>query len=228
MKNQYFGDNRDLVKFDLVYQIVKEGLVDQFTYIPMVTENEAQKEEPNICRYEASAGTGNKALLDFLDKSIINEKRDIRQLGEFFQQQGIKATIYRADKVFTHEGRKAYFAGINQDLLTKSLILVDPDKGLEEDVNGAGNLLYSELRDVYERMDFESYLMFTQRFPYDLYEEYLGMRTAELKDRIFGSQPISIDDLDSIIFFLTKNKFLQGRLVNLLRDYTQKYFQKKE
>jgi len=29
-----FWDNRDLFKFDLVYQIMKIGLVDRFTYIP--------------------------------------------------------------------------------------------------------------------------------------------------------------------------------------------------
>ncbi len=212
-----------MVKFDLVFQIVKEGLVDRFTYIPMLTESEAQKEEPKICRYEASAGTGNKALLDFLDKSIINEKRDIRELEGFFRQQDIPATIYSKDKFLTHEGRKAYFAGIGRELLTRSVILVDPDKGLEEDQNGSGNLLYSELHDLYERMDEESYLMLTQRFPYDLYAEYLGMRTAEIKDRIYGSQPISIDDLDSIIFFLTKNKYLQGCLINLLKDYIRQY-----
>lgn len=226
MKNQYFGDNRDLLKFDLVFQIVKEGLADRFTYIPMLTEDGVEAEEPDVRRCEASGGVKNTALLDFLDKAIVNEKRDVGQLDEFFKENGIEGQVYQKDIFFTHEGRKAYFSGIPQDFLVKSLILVDPDRGLEEDKNGAGNLLYSELASLYERMDDDSFLMFTQRFPYDLYEAYLGMRCAELKDRIPGSRPISIDDLDCIIFFLTKNKYLQGCLVNLLKDYTRQYAKK--
>ena len=66
MKNQNFGDNRDLLKFDLVYQIAKKGLVDHFTYIPMLTKDETLKEEPEICRYEATGGSQNKDLMDFL------------------------------------------------------------------------------------------------------------------------------------------------------------------
>jgi hypothetical protein len=226
VKNQYFGDNRDLLKFDLVFQIVKEGLADRFSYIPMLTEDVAEADGPDVRRCEASGGVRNAALVDLLDKSIINQKREIGQLDEFFKGNGIEANIYQKDVYFTHEGRKSYFSGIPRVWLTRSLILVDPDRGLEEDSNGAGNLLYSELAALYERMDDDSYLMFTQRFPYDLYEAYLGMRCAELKDRIPGSQPVSIDDLDSIIFFLTRNKFLQGRLVNLLKDYTQQYAKK--
>jgi hypothetical protein len=226
LKNQYFGDNRDLLKFDLVFQIVKEGLADRFTYIPMLTADGAEAPEPEIRRCESSGGVKNAVLVDFLDKAIINEKRNVGQLEEFFADNGIDAHIYTKDVFFTHEARKSYFSGIHGDWLAKSLILVDPDRGLEEDQNGAGNLLYSELASLYERMDDDSYLMFTQRFPYDLYEAYLGMRTAELKDRIPGSRPVSIDDLDTIIFFLTKNKYLQGCLLNLLKDYTQQYAKK--
>jgi hypothetical protein len=228
MKNQDFGDNRDLLKFDLVYQIIRRGLVDRFTYIPMLTENVKRSEEPQFCRHNAACGGENQELIEFFDRCIINEKRNINQLEEFFGGFGIKAVVYNKDHFFTNTDRSNYFAGIGQELLTRSLILIDPDKGLEEDVNNAGNLLYSELRDIYERMDDNSCLMFFQRFPYNLYEEYLGMRCDEIKDYIPGSQPISLDDLDSIIFFMTKNQVLQQRLLQLLGEYTQQYAKKEE
>jgi hypothetical protein len=226
MKNQFFGENRDLLKFDLVCKIVQGGMVNQFVYIPMLTENNPQLETPNICRHGATGGAGNKELMDFLDECIINEKRKISQLERFFAECGIKATIYGEDAFFTHEGRKAYFDGIGNNLMTGSLILIDPDKGLEEKENGAETILFSELRSLYERMDDGSLLMFTQRFPYDLYREYLGMRTAEIKDCLPGSQPISLDYLDSIIFFLAKNQLLQDRLLQMLREYTRQYARK--
>jgi hypothetical protein len=225
LKNQYFGDNRDLLKFDLVFQMIKEGLADRFSYIPMLTENGVEAAEPNVSRCEATGGLENTALVDFLDQAVL-EKKEIGELNRFFIENEIDSRIYNPGGYFSHAGRKSYFSGIGQDLLTKSLILIDPDRGLDEDKNGAGNLLYSELASLYERMDDDSYLMFTQRFPYNLYDAYLGMRCAELKDRISGSRPVSIDDLDSIIFFLSKNKFLQSRLVNLLKDYTRQYAKK--
>jgi len=226
MKNQNFGDNRDLLKFDLVYQILNKGLVKQFNYIPMLTPDIPQKEEPHFCRHEATGGTANQVLMSFLDNSIINETRNISQLTEFFHKQGFKANIYALNKFFTHINRQSYFKDIPNTDLAGSLILVDPDKGLEERVSNDGNLLYSDLQQLYERIEENSYLMFTQRFPENLFSEYLEMRTAEIQDLIPGTQPISLDDLDTIIFFLTKSKSLESRLLQLLKEYTQKYVKK--
>jgi hypothetical protein len=228
LKNQNFGDNRDLLKFDLVCQIAGAGLVENFTYVPMLTEDITGAEEMHICRHEATGGSENKQLMDFLDNAIINEKRNIGQLGAFFDQCGVKSRIYKKDTFFTPEGRETYFTGMDREMLTRSLIMIDPDIGLEEETNGPGHLLYADLDLLYNRMDQESFLMFTQRFPDDLYYEYLGRRTAEIKERIEGSQPVSLDDLDSIIFFLTKNTSLQSRLMQVLGEYIQKYAVKAE
>jgi hypothetical protein len=228
MKNQFFGDNRDLFKFDLVYQIMRIGLVDSFTYIPMLTGNENLPEEPHICRYEAVGGTQNKELMDFLDKSIINEKRNIGQLDEFYLLNGMQTNIYARDRKFTHADREAYFSGIGKSLLNRAIILVDPDKGLKEDTNEAGYLMFSELKLLYDQMDEDSYLMFTQRIPDDKDEEFLEMRSGDIQDWIPGSQPISVDDLDFIVFFLTRSQLLQSRLLEMLKDYTQQYIKKQK
>jgi hypothetical protein len=223
MKNQNFGDNRDLLKFDLVDEILKAKLADQFTYVPMLTPDIEQKEEPHVCRHEAACGAANSKLMDFLDKCIVNNKRNVCQLEEYMKISGIKSTIYAGDRFFTHQGRKAYFDDLKLGLLMNSLILIDPDKGLEEKINDSGNLLYSELQNIYDKMGDDSLLMFTQRFPYDLYETYLEMRTGEIKFNLPFSQPISLDDLDTIVFFLTKNRSIQDRFLDLLREYTKRY-----
>jgi hypothetical protein len=228
MKNQNFGDNRDLLKLDLVDEILKAKLVDQFTYVPMLTQDIEQKEEPHVCRHEAACGAANSKLMDFLDKCIVNNKRNISQLEEYLKLSGLKSTVYAGDRYFTHEGRKAYFEDLKLGLLMNSLILIDPDKGLEEKINDSGNLLYSELQDIYDKMGDDSLLMFTQRFPYDLYETYLEMRTGEIKFNLPFSQPISLDDLDTIVFFLTKNRSIQDRFLDLLKEYTKRYTKKEE
>jgi hypothetical protein len=225
MKNQTFGDNRDLLKFDLVDYIMGTELVERFTYVPMLTPDETGIEEPQFCRHEATGGGQNEELVALLDNSVINEKREIGQLDQFFENRGVKFWIYNRDKFFTHAGRQAYFEGLKGELIESALILIDPDKGLEEGQNGDGNLLFSELKDIYERMGEQSLLMFTQRFPYDLRRDYLDIRVEQIKDMIPGVQPISLDDLDTLIFFLAKNQKVQDELLRLLREYTQRYAQ---
>jgi hypothetical protein len=228
MKNQNFGDNRDLLKFDLVCQIMKKGLVGQFVYVPMLTADIARQEEPQFCRHESTGGAENKELMSFMDKCIINQKRNISQLADFFKECGIKGNIYNQDAFFTDVDRNAYFSGIRQSLLMGSLILVDPDKGLEDKVNNSGNLLFADLKGLYDRMDENSSLMFTQKFPDELHEEFLGKRQAQIKELMPDCQPISLDDLDSIIFILTKNQWLQQRLMQFLGDYVRQYARKDE
>jgi hypothetical protein len=226
VKNQNFGENRDLLKFDLVCEIMRAGLEDRFVYVPMLTEDEERKEEPHICRHDAVGGVGNKDLLNFLDECVINEKRNVGQLEGFFQKCGINGSIYGKDEIFVHEDRRSYFMGLSKEQLTRSLILIDPDKGLDDEENDAGNLLYSDLRNLFVRMDEESILMFTQRFPDDMFNEYLGLVTEEIKDQIFGTQPLSLDDQDSMIFFITKSSSILSRLMQLLSNYTRQYAQK--
>lgn len=40
MKNQYFGDTRDLFKYDLILELLLENdFLERFTFIPMLTED---------------------------------------------------------------------------------------------------------------------------------------------------------------------------------------------
>jgi hypothetical protein len=70
--------------------------------------------------------------------------------------------------------------------------------------------------------------MFTQKFPDDMYEEYLNKRTAEIMSNLPFSRPITLDDLDTILFFLTKNRVIQDRFIEILTEYTKKYFKIEE
>jgi hypothetical protein len=225
MKNQHFGENRDLLKFDLVSQVLASGLVEQLVYVPMLTPDDPALEAEHICRHESTGGGGNTELINFLDFCVVNEKRQVNQLEDYFKTAGRRAKVYAPDQIMTRENRRAYFQGLSKELSAKSLILLDPDSGLEDDDNDPAHLMYSEIRDIYNVIDTDSILMFTQRFPYDMYKEYLAMRTTEIKNQIPFSQPVSLDDLDTIIFFLPRTSQTLYRLVQVLKDYTQKYAQ---
>jgi hypothetical protein len=226
MKNQHFGENRDLLKFDLVNEILLSGLAESFVYVPMLTPDDPGYESDNFCRNESSGGRGNTKLLDFLDYCVVNDTRQVSQLENYFKDEGYRASVYCPQEFVTAENRQAYFEGAGESLQPKALILIDPDEGLAEDNENPANMSYSEIKGLYNRMDTDSILMFTQRFPDEMYEEYLNRSTYQIKAQIAGVQPVSLDDLDSIIFFLTRSDATLSQLVQMLKDYTQKYAQK--
>ncbi len=224
MKNQYFGDNRDLFKYDLIYHIIQAGLVNHFAFIPMLTENDATGQGGVTDRDKAKAGAGNKELMSFLDECVKRGRRDIKQLESFFEKQDIKMTIYYGkDRYFSHQNRRQYFEQIGDGLLSKSLIFVDPDNGLEVKRSREKHILYSEVDDLYERMDKSSILMLCQHFPREPRHEYLHFRVEELEEKISGDEPICIDDGEIIFFFLTKDESLEHSLTHVIQDYAEHY-----
>ena len=149
MKNQYFGDNKDLFTYDLICHIIQGGLATHFTFIPMLTKNDVNKHGAKYSRDKAKVGTENKELMNFLDISVRENKRDIRQLESFFAKYGIKMTIYSGkDEYFSHRQRQQYFAQIGDELLTQSLIFVYPNIGLEVARSGEEHLLYDEVKSL--------------------------------------------------------------------------------
>jgi len=224
VKNQYFGDNKDLLKDDLVLMIMQAGLVKHFTFVPMLTEPDGTNHGEKADRSYARAGTGNKELVNFLDECINGGQKDIEQMVGFFQRYGIGMTIYYGeDGYFSHWKRQSYFAGIESGLLSKSLILLDPDNGLEVKRSGEKHVLYSEVKELYERMDEDSILMVYQYFPRAPRQQYLNGRAQELKEKVSGDYPVCIYDSEIAFFFLTKNGSLEHSLSHLIGDYTKRY-----
>lgn len=223
MKNQYFGDNKDLFTYDLIWQIMQAGLVEHFTFIPLLTGNDDKRHGEKYNRDKAKAGTENKELMGFLDECLRDGKRDIKHLESFFAQKGIKMTIYQESEYFSGKNRREYFERIGNGLLSKSLVFVDPDVGLEVQKSGEEHILYDEVRNLYQRMDESSILMIYQYLPRKPRQEYLNARCEELKEKITGDFPVCIDDGEIAFFFLTKDESVEHSLTHVISDYAACY-----
>ena len=163
MKNQYFGDNKDLFTYDLIMHIMRAGLAENLAFIPMLTSNDGTGHGGKFNRNKARAGAKNRELATFLDECISANRRDIRELEGFFEKHAIRINTY--NKPFSHRDRGEYFREIGDGLLRKALIFADPDIGLEVRNPNEKHLLYSEVKDLYERMDRDSILMLYQYVP---------------------------------------------------------------
>lgn len=231
MKNQYFGDLRDLFKYDLILHILDRiDYLQQLTFIPMLTKNDSRNEGnkrdfPNakICNFP---GTGNKELVEFLEryKDTTVDERNISYIESHFNSSGRKIFIYNGQKVpyFGHQIREKYFSEIPDETLLNSLVFIDPDIGLEVQHSTEKHLLYSEVKSLYNRMDQDSIMMIYQHFPRINHLDYLSMRSQELEEATAGL-PLYISDNEIIFFFLVKNEITKNQLEEILNNYENKY-----
>lgn len=224
MKNQYFGDNRDLFKYDLVYQIIQAGLVDHFTFIPMLTKGPGDEDDRR-----KAVGRNNSDLVDFLNECRRKDGRNINQLENFFKD---KITIYKKDdedKYLSNDYRKRkdYFSQIlvkTDDLLSKSLVLVDPDKGLEpEGKTKKEHVKYCEIKAIYKHMGKSSILMIFQDLARKSPNSYITQTFEKFNNELGANQPIYIHDGKTLFFFLAKDKSIRKRLAKTISDYKEKY-----
>lgn len=117
MKNQYFGDTRDLFKYDLVLEILlKNSFTDTFTFIPMLTKNEPSRYGARTDYSKATAGFRRRELKNFLEECVEEGRRNIEELERFFKQtrltRRLSLRIYKKNEYFSHESRERYFSEI--------------------------------------------------------------------------------------------------------------------
>lgn len=230
MKNQYFGDIRDLFKYDLIQRLLKEiSSLQKFTFIPMLTKDDPKRGDGNKrdfarAKKDGRPGTNNEGLIGFLKKYGEKDKRDFTTIGNYFRSKGIKVLIYRdkGHEYYEHKARDRYFKNIPGEYLHKSLVFADPDNGLEVNNSTKKHLLYSKVRELYDCMDEGSILMIYQQFPREKHIEYLCKRAIELK-KLTEDLSIYISDNEIIFFLLTKNGGLKNQLEKIISRYKGDY-----
>jgi hypothetical protein len=223
VKNQYFGDIRDLFKYDLITEIIK-GIneINQFTFIPMLTQDDSRS-DGNLREYmTAKAGYKNNELVNFLSIHT-QEKNDFRNIETHFETQGIKSFIYNGNgSYFTKGFRQKYFSSIDSSLLQDSLIFLDPDNGLEIKKSNEKHVLYSEVKSLYNRMGDNSALMIIQFFGRQKHIPYIKTRINELRN-LTNSSPLFISDNSIVFFFLTKAQNIHDQLASAIKNYCDRY-----
>jgi hypothetical protein len=231
MNRIYFGDIRDLFKFDLIRHIMKSlPELSGFTYVPMFSEaggkgGGQKKRTKDIPRALAAgkAGTQNRDL-----SSLMLQMQDAGStleyangLNSYFEKEQIATEIFHKTR-FTHENRDHYFRNIFSHFPTRSLVFFDPDTGLEEGLPTEKHLLFSEVKAVHDTMDAGSILMVYQHFPRVKRAGYIRNRCSQLI-KLTGSVPVVITDNEIIFFFLVKNPKQHGRLYDCIESYANSY-----
>jgi hypothetical protein len=231
MNRMFFGDLRDLFKFDLVRHIMKAfPELANFTFVPMLTEDESKtgkRKNPakdlGLGQKKGRAGTKNHELMADMGRlqEIDDDLEYFRGIASYFKKENIIVDVLHRD-TFSHEHRENYFDLMFSHFPENTLIFLDPDTGLEVKNPTRRHLLYDEVKKIFERMDHQSVLMIYQHLPRVTREGYIKRRCRELAG-VTHSRPETITDNEIVFFILTKNPQLKTRLCAVLGDYADKY-----
>ena len=153
MRNQYFGDSKDLLKFDLIEKVLA-GIpsLERFTYIVTLTDDQEMMPGSKL-------GSNNRQLVEFLEKCLWSERKQVREIVKYYEP---KKTVHIYDVPFKHATRRAYFDRIPLELLQNSLVSLDPDIGFQSQAPDERHLRFEEAANVLGKMDDSSILMVFQ------------------------------------------------------------------
>jgi hypothetical protein len=231
MNRLFFGDARDLFKFDLVRHIMKAFPdLASFTFVPMLTEEDvpaARKKSIHkdlaLAQKKGRAGTRNLELM--VDMGRLQEIDDdleyFHGIQSYFKKENIVVDVLHKD-TFSHEHRANYFDKVFKKFPENSLIFLDPDTGLEVKNPTQRHLLFDEVKRIYDRMDNRSVLMIYQHLPRVTKEGYIKKRCRDLA-AVTHLHPETITDNEIVFFILTKNPVVKTRLCAVLGEYAAIY-----
>ena len=170
MKNQYFGDIRDLFKYDLIENIVTQSdVLERCICVPMLTDNDERRDGEK--RSDPRAGWRNQELRAFLDQYAKGKSErnisHLRRVRFFREPQFLVFSILskRGEFLpdFHHSSRRRYFAEVKGALRPNSLVFLDPDTGIEpRSRRSERHVLLREIAELYSAMDASSVLMIYQ------------------------------------------------------------------
>jgi len=167
VKNQYFGDQRDFLKYDLLADLAEHTPgVSRLTIIPMLTPHDGTR-EGNVVAYDA--GRRRPDIFHFLRYCLARNDRDIRNLRTLFQGRDYAFHCHRDGLHYSHEARLEYFASVPDRSLLDAVVFVDPDTGIETGtvpyMQGAGisrYLFWPDITSLFGRMSESSVLVVYQ------------------------------------------------------------------
>ncbi len=159
MKDQYFGDARDYLKYHLLEELIGHvPSLRQLVCLWMLTA-------PDRCNVPFEQNPALPELSRFLQDRIDHGERRVSYLRQYFGARGIAYTPWGDEPpYFANNSRDGYFASVPGEFLEGALIFLDPDVGLTWKDPTPKHLTYAELIGLRSRIDRDSITVVYQHF----------------------------------------------------------------
>jgi hypothetical protein len=225
VKNQFFADKRDFLKYDFLLSLMEGTLgLRRFTFVPMLTPDDGTS-DGSLTDYPPGLHPRRQDLWNFLRECLKRGERDIRKLHVFMRRKPFEYLPCCDDVIFTHAGRTNYFAGIPSASLRKALVFFDPDNGFEvmsmTARNGDKYLRYDELNSVISRMDDESVAIVYQHLPRKSRDIYFAETARDIRRCIRIRDVLVVTDNVIAFFVLPKGTSMGKSVRQILPAYAE-------
>jgi len=182
VKDQYFGDARDYLKYHVFEELlVTVPDVSRLSCLWMLTPPDATN-EGNIPFVESNELPH---LTTFLRRHLDSGDRRVRHMREYFAGRGIDYIPWGDEPpYFTNTTRTKYFSGVSTESLHEAVVFFDPDIGLTETRVTPKHLIFDDLKGVLNRMNGNSVAVVYQHFQR---KEFFWDKMAEtIRNRVGG------------------------------------------
>ena len=162
MKDQYFGDARDYLKYHLIEELLGRAPgLERLLFLWMLTPPD-RTQQGNVRFLENSELP---ALTSFLQSCLERGDRRVRNMREYYASRGIDYTPWGDEPpYFGQENRRQYFQDLPGEALSDALVFFDPDVGLRDSSPTPKHLLFDELIQLRERTNVHSITVVFQYF----------------------------------------------------------------
>ncbi len=231
MNNRFFGDAKDLVKYDLVIELMERlNDLDRLTSLLMMTAEQVTQQTPKYPR-----GLRRKSLYRFLAERIERKERKASKLRDFFGNR-FEYIPYRDDadpafQPYSVATRMDYFAAISPAHLQKALVFIDPDTGIEP-VNRSSMkgkeqdyLMWDDLQQVFRASAEMSAFLVYQHLQPDInkHEESIENKARGIIAKLEIPGVVSLSTAECAFFFFSRsptalwsgNQLLAGYAVSM-------------
>lgn len=225
---KYFGDSRDFFKYDLITAILAEMKIDNYVFIPMLTNHRLDNEGNKTSKMIDGKS---KALLSFIEscdsESLSHWEQWIRKHTKNYR------TIEPVDEImFDDSTRDAYWTSFSDYLKERNaLIFLDPDTGLEsggqsylQKMGREKYILNHETDLLYRHLNPSSILMIYQHLPNNkhIHEKSVDKKIAQLQTASGSTFVCAYREDDLAFLFAAKNDVVFHKLCKVLSAYHNK------
>jgi hypothetical protein len=230
MKNQYFADQRDFLKYDLLVELAENTPgVCRLTSIPMLTPND-DTGEGDVLAY--SEGNRRSDIFHFLRYCLARGDRNIRNLRTLFQGRHYAYCCHRDDVPYSYESRQEYFTSVPTHWLQNAAVFIDPDTGIETGsisyMQGKGvnrYLFWDDIIQLFQRMNSESVLVLYQHLQRnaDLVVQNMRDKSIALCGHVDVPSVSVLDDGDVAYLITSKSPSTMAHIAQSLPAYATRH-----
>lgn len=185
MRNQWYGDHRDLVKWGTLLELARS---EQLRFILQVAYLRPDKGVPVIASERGDATVANEVLQHF---------RDVHLIKGLAKSTGIEIEVF--DRYFAAKLRDEYTASVVSHIekitTTPCVILLDPDTGLSTNRSSSAHVTPDEVSTIWSALRPKDWLVIYQHASRE--RDWAEKRRAAFQDACKGGRVLQFSSPNS-------------------------------